>query len=84
MRDQGRALVKRFVIMGGAYSDRAMSRRRVQHLARCGGGADLFAFGGVGAAPVVTVGLDVTRKTIIDGRVAASACASPANRMGPS
>ena len=62
-------LVKRFVIMGGAYSDTGnvtpAAEFNIWHdpeAARI-----VFrAFGGVGGAPVIAVGLDVTRKTIID------------------
>ena len=62
-------LVKRFVIMGGAYSDSGnvtpAAEFNIWHdpeAARI-----VFrAFGGMGAAPVIAVGLDVTRKTIID------------------
>ncbi len=62
-------LVKRFVIMGGAYSDTGnvtpSAEFNIWHdpeAARI-----VFrAFGGVGGAPVIAVGLDVTRKTIID------------------
>jgi len=68
-------LVKRFVIMGGAYSDTGnvtpAAEFNIWHdpeAARI-----VFrAFGGVGGAPVIAVGLDVTRKTIIDeGDIAA-------------
>src|ERR1700744_2545951 len=62
-------LVKRFVIMGGAYSDSGnvtpSAEFNIWHdpeAARI-----VFrAFGGVGGAPVIAIGLDVTRKTIID------------------
>jgi len=62
-------LVKRFVIMGGAFSEPGnvtpAAEFNIWHdpeAARI-----VFrAFGGVGAAPVIAVGLDVTRKTIID------------------
>jgi len=62
-------LVKRFVIMGGAFSEPGnvtpSAEFNIWHdpeAARI-----VFrAFGGVGATPVIAVGLDVTRKTIID------------------
>jgi purine nucleosidase len=62
-------LVKRFVIMGGAYSDSGnvtpAAEFNIWHdpeAARI-----VFrAFGAIGGAPVIAVGLDVTRKTIID------------------
>ncbi len=62
-------LVKRFVIMGGAYSDTGnvtpSAEFNIWHdpeAARI-----VFrAFGGVGGTPVIAVGLDVTSKTIID------------------
>jgi purine nucleosidase len=62
-------LVRRFVIMGGAYSEPGnvtpAAEFNIWHdpeAARI-----VFrAFGGVGGAPVIAVGLDVTRKTIID------------------
>jgi len=62
-------LVKRFVIMGGAFSEPGnvtpSAEFNIWHdpeAARI-----VFrAFGGVGGAPVIAVGLDVTRKTIID------------------
>jgi purine nucleosidase len=62
-------LVKRFVIMGGAFSEPGnvtpTAEFNIWHdpeAARI-----VFrAFGGVGGAPLVAVGLDVTRKTIID------------------
>ncbi len=62
-------LVKRFVIMGGAYSESGnvtpAAEFNIWHDAEAG--RIVFrAFGGVGAAPVIAIGLDVTRKTIID------------------
>ncbi len=62
-------LVKRFVIMGGAFSEPGnvtpAAEFNIWHdpeAARI-----VFrAFGGPGAAPVIAIGLDVTRKTIID------------------
>ena len=62
-------LVKRFVIMGGAYSDSGnvtpAAEFNIWHDAEAA--RIVFrAFGGAGAAPVIAIGLDVTRKTIID------------------
>jgi inosine-uridine nucleoside N-ribohydrolase len=62
-------LVKRFVIMGGAFSEPGnvtpSAEFNIWHdpeAARI----VFHAFGGVGAAPVIAVGLDVTRKATID------------------
>ena len=63
-------LVRRFVIMGGAYADHGnvtpSAEFNIWHdpeAARI-----VFrAFGGPGGAPIVAIGLDVTRKTTIDG-----------------
>jgi purine nucleosidase len=75
-------LVRRFAIMGGAYSDRGnvtpSAEFNIWHdpeAARI-----VFrAFGGPGGAPVIAIGLDVTRKTTIDGADLAALSA----RIGP-
>jgi purine nucleosidase len=80
-------LVKRFVIMGGAYSEPGnvtpCAEFNIWHdpeAARI-----VFrAFGGVGGAPVTAIGLDVTRKTIIDeSDVAAIAARCDGKPHGP-
>ena len=80
-------LVKRFVIMGGAYSDPGnvtpSAEFNVWHdpeAARI-----VFrAFGGPGGTPVVAIGLDVTRKTTIDERdIAAIGSRCVDKRYGP-
>jgi purine nucleosidase len=80
-------LVKRFVIMGGAYGEPGnvtpSAEFNIWHdpeAARI----VFHAFGGVGATPVIAIGLDVTRKTIIDeSDVAAIASRSVDKPHGP-
>ncbi len=80
-------LVKRFVIMGGAYSEPGnvtpCAEFNIWHdpeAARI----VFHAFGGVGGAPVIAIGLDVTRKTIIDeSDVAAIAARFAGKPHGP-
>ena len=76
-------LVKRFVIMGGAFAEPGnvtpAAEFNIWHdpeAARI-----VFrTFGGVGATPVVAIGLDVTRKTIFDERDLAAFAARVAGK----
>ncbi len=63
-------LIKRFVIMGGAYREHGnvtpSAEFNIWHDPEAARIA-FRAFGGPGGAPVVAIGLDVTRRTTIDG-----------------
>src|SRR5271165_1805845 len=81
------SLVKRFVIMGGAYAEPGnvtpCAEFNIWHDPEAARIA-FRAFGGVGGAPVVAVGLDVTRKTTFDANdVAAFAARAAGKPMGP-
>jgi purine nucleosidase len=81
-------LVKRFVIMGGAFSEPGnvtpSAEFNIWHDAEAA--RIVFrAFGGVGGAPVEAIGLDVTRKTTIDesdlARLAARVAGKPVGTL---